>query len=170
MAEVFFNDTWRAYAHDPNDPNWTRSSYKSLGIVSCVSDFWTLWNSCRAVVDRTMIFIMREHVFPSWDDDACIDGCIASAIVPVDESTDVFEDLVKRALGERLASDPLRWDCVNGVSIAPKNGICVVKVWLSAVQESACGLKLPAKMVPRTMRFQACRQHIEVAGVKVTHR
>jgi hypothetical protein len=158
---VFFNDSWRAYVHDPNDPRWTRESYASIGIISCVDDFWALWNACNPVIDRTMLFIMREHVFPSWDDPACIDGAIGSAIVPRDGSARAFRDLVQRALGECLVRDSRTWSDVNGVSIAPKNGFCVLKVWMNTPDRDASRIQLPDVINSARVRYQPCRKHIE---------
>ena len=161
--EVFFNDTWRAYVHHPNDSRWTRESYAPLGMLSCVSDMWTLWNSCESVVDRTMMFIMREHVFPVWDDPACIEGSIGSAIVPQKDALAAFQDLACRALGEVLMRSSLDWADLNGVSIAPKNGFCVVKVWMRTCECDASRLALPSMLDPGSVRFQPCRNRIESA-------
>lgn len=162
-SSPFLNDTWRVYAHNPTDADWTHRSYAPIGLVTSVDEFWTVWNSCAPCVDRTMLFFMREHVFPSWDDPACIEGSIGSAIVGVDGAPDVFREVVQRALGETLTSDGREWSMVNGVSIGPKNGFCVVKVWTGERDTVAKQIRWPGRVDPSKVRFQPCRAHIACA-------
>jgi hypothetical protein len=130
--ETFFDDTWVVYAHDPNDGDWTHASYKMLGIVSCVDDFWSMWNAVEPLVPRCMLFFMREHVFPSWDDPANIDGCTASVVFPDTQCTSRLLDIPLPAFSERLGSAV---GGVNGVSCAPKKFSSVVKLWFPTVVE-----------------------------------
>ena len=169
LPDTFLNDTWRVYAHHPSNADWTHKSYTPVGIVASVGDFWTVWNSCVACVDRTMLFFMREHVFPSWDDPACIEGAIASVIVDAGQATAVFRDIVQRALGETLVAGAAAWTDINGVSIGPKNGFCVVKVWLAKRDATANHLKLPPVVDASKVRFQPCRAHIAGARPATSH-
>lgn len=162
-SDTFLNDTWRAYVHHPNDVDWTRESYTSIGILSSVSDFWSTWNAVVPVVERTMLFFMREHIFPSWDDPACIDGCIASVIVHQSQAAETFERIVQCTLGEVLVRDKSKWDLVNGVSIGPKKGFCVIKIWIAEDGVGADALDLPGTVDRTSIRMQPCRKHIEVA-------
>ena len=164
LTETFFNDTWRVYAHHPTDADWTHKSYAPIGMISSVADFWTVWNSCAACVDRTMLFVMREHVFPSWDDPACIDVSIGSIIVDSASAPGTFRDIVQRALGETLIANnnnqTRTWSDVNGVSIGPKNGFCVVKVWTASRDADATQFRFPPRVDRAKVRFQPCRTHI----------
>lgn len=157
---VFFNDTWRAYVHHPNDTDWTHASYKSVGMLSNVDDFWLMWNACEPVITGTMLFVMREGVFPTWDDAACIDGSIGSAIVPETRAPEVFRDIVQMAVGECIARSPGQWSDVNGVSVAPKKGFCVVKLWTSSTEKNADDFVWPIGIDASKVRFQPCRAHI----------
>lgn len=158
--DVFFNDTWRAYVHHPNVTDWTHASYKSVGVLSGVDDFWLLWNACEPVITRTMMFVMRENVFPTWDDAACIDGAIGSALVPETRAPEVFREMVGMALGEWLARCPGRWSEVNGVSIAPKKEFCVVKLWTTSTENKSGDFHWPTGIDGSKVRFQPCRTHI----------
>ena len=37
--DVFLNDCWSIYFHDPYDINWDDKSYKMLGQISTVKDY-----------------------------------------------------------------------------------------------------------------------------------
>jgi hypothetical protein len=80
-----------------------------------------------------MFFAMREHVFPCWDDANNIDGGCLSIKVPVDAVPSTWEYLVKRTLGETLVVDPKRWESLNGISVSPKRGFCIFKLWMADI-------------------------------------
>ena len=159
--DTFFNDSWTVYAHSPNDVDWTHKSYRVLGVLSSVDDFWTMWNSIKPFADRVMLFCMREHVFPAWDDPECIDGCIVSYVVPVQEAAEAMCALISRALGEILYKHSVEWSMVNGVSIGPKKGICVLRVWMKTCDTNPDDLNVPHAMTCDEVRVQPCRRRIE---------
>lgn len=161
--DEFFNDTWRVYAHHPQDSDWTHSSYKPVGMLSCASDFWSIWNAAEPVIERTMLFVMREHIFPSWDDPACINGSIAAAMVTDTEAAPAFLEIAQRAVGETLLRDPVAWADVNGVSIGPKRASCVIKVWMATDEQNADRLRLPETVDSTTVRTQPCRAYIRAS-------
>lgn len=163
MNDVFLSDTWAAYAHHPSDGNWTHASYRLLGIISSVSDFWDMWNSASPFVDRTMLFVMREHVFPAWDDPECIEGCIASVTVPLQHAAASFQEVLQRVLGHcLLTADAADHWHVNGASIGPKNGFCVIKIWFKAQDVSPDSVRVShaascARITPCRDQIKRCR-------------
>ena len=62
------NDIWSIYFHDPNDKDWTMKSYHHLSMLSTVDDFWVVHKAMQDKVADGMFFIMREYIFPCWDD------------------------------------------------------------------------------------------------------
>lgn len=131
-ADVFLNDVWSIYFHDPNNSNWTHSSYVHLGDISSVDDFWGHHMSLKDNIHKGMFFLMREHVFPAWDDPSNLKGGCLSIKVLKDEMSKFWEDLCMKLLGETLLNpDKIHeWSSVNGISTSPKKHFCIVKVWL----------------------------------------
>lgn len=129
---AFLNDTWKLFFHNPSDTNWTRESYVSVSMISSVDDFWESINAVSPWMSTGMFFLMREHVFPCWDDTYNIDGGCYSIRVPKANAKDSMIDMMMRVVGERLLVDEKkdRWDKINGVSISPKNAFNVIKVWM----------------------------------------
>jgi hypothetical protein len=137
-AEIhWLQDVWTFYFHDPDDNRWTLESYRRLGDAASVEDMWELQSAIADKVPHGMFFAMREHVFPCWDDKHNIDGGCLSIKVPVRAAVPAWELLLKRALGETLLADPAAWSSVNGVSISPKRGFCIVKLWLADKAQTA---------------------------------
>lgn len=134
--DVFLNDVWSLYFHDPNDMNWTNSSYLNLGTISTVHDFWNHSLCLKDNVHKGMFFLMREHVFPCWDDPSNISGGCFSVKVLKDDMSTFWEDLCIKILGETLLKDGKRdmWNVVNGISTSPKKHFCIIKIWLGNLE------------------------------------
>jgi hypothetical protein len=130
-TETWLEGVWTFYFHDPDDNNWTLESYKRLGDVSSVEEMWTVLKATTKYSQTGMFFVMREHVFPCWDDANNIDGGCLSIKVPIDAVPSTWEYLVKRTLGETLVVDPKKWESLNGISVSPKRGFCIFKLWMS---------------------------------------
>jgi hypothetical protein len=164
MTDVFLNDTWRAFFHDPANADWTMQSYVPLMTVGSVKDAWLLHNTIDDLVSSGMFFIMREHVFPCWDDKHNIDGGCVSLKVPHNRTRDVFRDISHRMLGETLVGDD--WDHVNGVSVSPKKAFNIIKLWLSGPAAFESGsLWLPPEYATGAI-YTSFRQHIQHTVVK----
>lgn len=130
--EVFLNDIWTMYFHDPNDPNWTNSSYVNMGNISTIDEFWNHFNTLKDNAHKGMFFLMREHVFPCWDDPFNINGGCLSIKVLKEDMYSFLEDVCIKILGESMltGSKSDMWNCINGVSSSPKKHFCIIKIWL----------------------------------------
>jgi hypothetical protein len=80
-----------------------------------------------------MFFLMREHIFPAWDDPCNISGGCVCLKIPKSIVETFWHAVCANLLGETLVKEAYRdTDCiVNGVSISPKNFFCIIKIWLS---------------------------------------
>lgn len=131
MTDIMLHDTWTYRFHDPYDNDWTMPSYVMLADVSSVQDMWDVHLSVQRHVADGMFFVMRENVFPCWDDPANIHGgCISLKVLKTDVHT-FWEELLIGVLGEVMDCDrdedgPL----INGISTSPKRFYCIVKLWL----------------------------------------
>lgn len=162
-------DVWTLYFHDPNDVDWNLSSYVRLGDISSVADYWDYRTATASYLSRGMFFVMREHVFPCWDDKMNINGGCLSMKVLKDDMPIYWDNLLVHMLGERLF-DPKRndedggkndrdgvkqtkddddededaWSVVNGLSVSPKRYFCIIKIWLrDEKHKDAADFRLP---------------------------
>lgn len=172
--DCLLNDSWTFYFHDPMNNNWTLESYKRLGDVSSVGDFLAMHAMINDFISHGMFFLMREHVFPCWDDKHNIDGGCISLKVNGDHVASVWSELSKRLIGETLVKNYGDWSHVNGVSISPKRGFCIVKIWMSKeyVPEGQgqqgrgdSSIQIPAKYRGEIV-FRSNRENIQMDAVK----
>jgi len=131
-GDIFLNDIWSYRFHDPNDENWNLSSYVHLHNVSTVEEYWHVQNTIKDKLKGGMFFIMREHIFPCWDDENNIDGGCISIKVLKENLVSYWENLSMKLLGENILASPHKnmWENVNGISTSPKRYFCIVKIWL----------------------------------------
>ena len=138
MTELYTNDTWRLYFHDPYDVNWAMESYHPVGNMGTVQEYWQMWGPLKEKIQCGMFFFMREHIFPRWDDPCNIEGgCISIKILKQDMKA-YWENLCTRLIGETIFIEgqrQLRWKRVNGISTSPKKSFCIIKIWLDCSEQ-----------------------------------
>jgi len=134
-SDVILNDLWSFYFHDPLNNDWNLSSYIKVKDICSVDDFWVVHNTFKKQIHMGMFFVMREHVFPCWDDPYNKDGGCLSIKVLKQELIPFWEELCMRTLGETLVVPEKRsdiWDNINGISTSPKKHFCIIKIWLKS--------------------------------------
>jgi len=129
---MHLNDSWCIYFHDPFDKNWDESSYIKIGIISSTHDAFNMLRSIHNYSDKGMFFIMREHIFPEWNNDNNKDGGAFSLKVLKENINTFFEDIVLKLLGETILHESKQylWETINGISISPKKNFCIIKIWI----------------------------------------
>jgi hypothetical protein len=132
----FLNDTWSFYFHDPYDSDWTYDSYKKICDMGSVNDYWNIDDALQDSIAKGMFFIMREHIFPCWDDEYNIEGGCLSMKVLKQDMVAFWRELSSRLLGETMLKDEhiKCWNMVNGLSTSPKKHFSIVKIWVADVQ------------------------------------
>lgn len=132
---------WNYYYHLPNDKNWSVDSYKI--IMSNISTLEELMGMNELMTDNIikncMLFVMRAGVTPMWEDPQNRQGGCFSYKVTNKVVTQVWRKLMYLLCGYTLTIDPTHMDLVNGVTISPKRGFCIVKIWMKD-----CSLQDPA--------------------------
>jgi hypothetical protein len=126
------NDSWCLYFHDPKGEDWSRGSYVRIGRVSTIEDYWALENNLRDRLHIGMFFLMRESVFPLWEDKENIKGGYLSIRIERPHVLSSWETICGRILGETFLKPEYAglFSRINGVSISPKKAFCIMKIWL----------------------------------------
>lgn len=146
--DVFLNDVWTHYFHDPYNTDWTTTSYVPLNDISTVKDMWSTMSATNDKLTGGMFFIMRADTFPCWDDKSNINGGCISIKVLKENLLEFWEKLCIHLMGETLLLPEFRsnWNVVNGISTSPKRYFSVVKIWLKTTDyQSKRFFSLPNK-------------------------
>ena len=136
---------WALYYHLPNDKNWTLSSYKIiLDNISTVEQLIAVNEGLTDnIVKHCMLFVMKVGITPMWEDKknrngGCFSYKVVNKSIPM-----VWHELMYLLCGNSLTINKKHMDFVNGITISPKRGFCIVKIWLSE-----CSLQDPSIIVP----------------------
>lgn len=134
--DYLLDEVWDLYFHDPKEASWTIDSYVRLVTVSSARDYKSMREALRGKMPHGMFFLMREQVFPCWDDKLNIDGGCVSLKVTKCQAEEIWDMLCIRMLSETLQkkSGDGADECqslINGISISPKSIYCVIKIWMS---------------------------------------
>ena len=120
--------TWTLYYHDPTNSQWDDSSYTRVMRVQTVGELLAMLLSMqRMAFHHGMFFLMRENIFPTWEDPLNrTGGCWSYKVQAKDVSKVWFEVALHLAMGELSIVEA---NVLNGISLSPKRGFCIMKIW-----------------------------------------
>jgi len=130
--ESWLNDLWSVYFHDPYNDEWERNSYTKITTISTIKEYNMLYSLLKEHVHQGMFFLMREHIFPKWNDNENKNGGFLSIKILKNKMYDFCNDLFINLINESLLTEEhvSAWSTLNGISVSPKKHFCIVKIWL----------------------------------------
>ena len=118
---------WTLYYHSPTLQDWSPTSYMEVATFNTVEEFWTVFDKFpKACFHMGMFFFMREQIKPTWEDEHNSKGGCWSYKIPMKHIYSVWRNLAALLVAESLSTTPM---LLNGLSVSPKRGFCIVKVW-----------------------------------------
>ena len=128
----FLNDMWCLYFHDPFDEKYDVENYTKIITVSTINEFGIMYYLLKDRLHQGMFFLMREHIFPKWNDDENKNGGFLSIKILKDKVKSFCEKLFIELVNESLLKNEYieNWNLINGISISPKKHFCIIKIWL----------------------------------------
>ncbi len=119
------NTTWKIYYHCNNNKSWNIQSYILLLEISTIQDFWEFFNNLPELINGSF-YIMRENIFPVWEDPLNINGGSWNFFTDMKNIKDYFINLSIYLVGETLCN--LNNE-ISGFSITPKKNNFSLKIW-----------------------------------------
>jgi hypothetical protein len=125
MSEIIeFKNNYTLWFHKLNDNNWERKTYRMIYTFGNVKDFWKMFNNL-PTVNSFMLFLMKENIFPTYEDPENINGGCWSYRVQRKDLQQVWKLLCIALISNNIENDSN--NIITGISINPKN--CVLKIW-----------------------------------------
>jgi hypothetical protein len=126
------NNPWNLYFHDPFNSNWDKKSFYNLAKIDSIEKFWDVFNVIRETLHKGMFFLMRDGVFPLWEEQDNSNGGYISFRTHHKDFPELIEYLFTMMISEKmLKNDYLKdYNLVNGISISPKKEFCITRIWL----------------------------------------
>ena len=131
MKNYQLNTNWCLWYHSINDNNWKKNSYKNIYTMRNLYDLKTLNSIIEKIhLQNSMFFIMREDIFPTWEDpDNRSGGCISYKI-PNGDLIEQFDMILNNIVTEDILIDSSNTEYLNGLSIIPKKEFNILKLWI----------------------------------------
>lgn len=118
---------WTLYYHSPSLQDWSVTSYMEVATFGTAEEFWAVFGKLpEANFHMGMFFFMRQDIKPTWEDPQNARGGCWSYKIPMRHIYPVWKGLCALLVGESLSTVPM---LLNGLSVSPKRGFCIVKVW-----------------------------------------
>ena len=119
---------WTAYFHEPEDTTWTAESYKRLQVIQT-------WESLGQILRELgthkttngLLRVMKGDTSPLWENKVNIRGGSYCLKVTRKNSVEVFTRYLAAAALGAAAKDSANE--IVGVTISPKKGFCIIKIW-----------------------------------------
>jgi hypothetical protein len=130
LHELF--DKWVLWAHLPHDTNWTVQSYtRILGFNTAEDAVAIMERTPEVVIKNCMLFLMRSHINPVWEDPANKGGGCFSFKVPNRSVVTAWRQLCYAIVGGSISTDSEMYGAICGATISPKKAFCIVKIWMT---------------------------------------
>lgn len=129
-TELFLKDSWRLWFHDPNGNQWDKGSYQEIGRASTVKEFAEVQASMKGLWEKGMFFWMRDHIMPMWEDENNEKGGCFSYKINVPDVPPYWFEACTHLVLEKFMKNEEMAENICGLSIAPKRGYSIVRVWI----------------------------------------
>lgn len=127
-SDSFPSGSWTLYFHDPEDSSWTTESYKVIGSFQNFPDMWAAFQRIgTAKLLSGMFFLMRDPYPPSWENRANIRGGSYCIKIPESSTYETFCRYSAAGVLQMISENTTNQ--VVGVSISPKKGFHIMKLW-----------------------------------------
>lgn len=137
MSEYTLHSPWNLWYHGLEDKSWTKQSYKHIFTINNLYDlegFHEIINQRH--LQNSMFFLMRDDIFPTWEDPDNREGCCVSYKVPSNQLKEQWSKMVDRVVTEDILCNLAKHEELNGISIAPKKEFNIIKLWLRNTYDS----------------------------------
>ena len=130
MSEYKLENTWILWNHKLDDKSWTNDSYKNIYNFKNLYDLKSYTDIIETIhLQNSMYFIMKENIFPTWEDPNNCNGCCVSFKIPSKDIKQTWNECVTKILCENIYKSENK-NFINGISISPKKEFNIIKIWL----------------------------------------
>jgi hypothetical protein len=127
-SDSFPIGSWTLYFHDPTDSSWTADSYKFIGTFKTFPDLWATFAKIGETRLLTgMFFMMKDPFPPLWENRQNIRGGSYCIKVPEKSAHETYTRYVAAGVLNAVSTEDS--NNIVGISISPKKGFHILKVW-----------------------------------------
>tara|TARA_Y100000996_G_scaffold407920_1_gene386160 strand:+ start:323 stop:823 length:501 start_codon:yes stop_codon:yes gene_type:complete len=134
MENTSIKSGWELWYHSISDSKWDKKSYSKLYSIKSLYDVKLIKDTFKQNhYQNGMFFLMKDNVFPNWEDpNNRLGGCL-SFKVPSNKIIEEWNMLLINCINETIMDNENgninENDNINGISISPKKEFNIIKVW-----------------------------------------
>jgi len=119
---------WVLYHHSMAETKWTLATFQPVATLTTWREFWAVMDSIgSSSLAESMFFLMRKGIDPLYENFQNIRGGSYSLRISKDQAGECF---LVYAIAMMLADATTdKTNIVNGMSISPKRGFSILKIW-----------------------------------------
>lgn len=139
--KLIFKNNYTLWFHKLNDDNWEKKTYRMIYKFNDIEHFWKMYNNL-PVVNSFLLFLMKEDIFPTYEDPQNISGGCWSYRVQRKDLQNIWKLLCVALISDNIGGEDFK-NKITGISVNPKN--CVLKIWCNEtpVEEMELGFEIP---------------------------
>ena len=123
-----FQNSWILWYHDPENNNYSLSSYVRICEVSTPQQFWSVVDAVpQDAWECGMFFFMKAGYKPLWDSPENEHGGSWSKKVEISNIHTIFTDLMVHCVSDELLTK--HKDSLVGITVSPKGQFSIIKIW-----------------------------------------
>ena len=139
------NSKWNLWCHSLTNKNWDKESYNKIYEIENLYDYNSFKNNIsNQTYFDSMFFLMRDNIFPIWEDENNIDGCSLTIKIPSKDVKKEWDSLVLKCISENIHKNLENYNNITGLSITPKKEFNIVKIWF---RENITNLDIISKKI-----------------------
>lgn len=118
---------WTLWFHKKDNREWGQHSFIKIYEITTVQNFWQVYNNI-PIFDTELFFLMKNDVFPRWEDPNNCDGGTWNIKICRNYANDIWINLCLLLIGETMSK---QMETINGISIRPKFANSIIKIWVN---------------------------------------
>ena len=127
------SNKWCLWFHLSSHTDWSITSYKKIytfdTLEKCIP---LIENIDKTIIEKSMLFLMKDNVKPIWEDMANKKGGSISYKIPIENIYNIWKKIVYYLIGNTL-TDEYIMNNINGISVSPKKNFCIIKFWIGNI-------------------------------------
>ena len=128
MYEI--NTSWCLWYHSLKNSDWSKESYTNMFTIVNLLDYHIINDLIQLNhLQNGMFFLMRENIYPIWEDPDNINGTFISFKIPGDSLKENIMNIILECISENIFLNKEDYNELNGISISPKKEFNILKFW-----------------------------------------
>ena len=125
------NTKWILWHHSLTNKNWNEDSYVKLFEFNNLYDYYFFKNNFDSLyLQNSMFFLMRNDIFPTWENEHNKYGGSLSYKIPLKSILSEWFKIIEKCITENIHININDFNLINGLSITPKKEFNILKIWI----------------------------------------